>query len=72
VNNDDGGTAVPASFTLTLQGTDGVHDTAQNYSSGASPAVNANVVYTLGELPLDGYASTGVTCADADGAGALG
>jgi hypothetical protein len=68
VTNDDGGTAVPASFTLTLQGADGVHDTPQNYSSGATPAVNANVVYTLDEQPLAGYASQGVTCADAAGA----
>ena len=68
VTNDDGGTAVPASFTLTLQGADGVHDTPQNYSSGATPSVDANVVYTLDEQPLPGYVSQGVTCADGAGA----
>lgn len=65
VDNGDGGVAVPESFTLTLQGTDGVHDTAQEYSTGATPAVKAGVVYTVDELAdIPGYQNEGVVCVD--------
>ncbi len=64
VNNDNGALGVPASFTLNLTGTDGVHNTAQPYSSGSSPVVVANVAYTVDEEPLNGYVNEGVVCLD--------
>jgi hypothetical protein len=66
VTNDDSGTAEPTDFTLTLQGADGTHDTAQNYATGATPAVVSNVSYTLDEVADPLYANLGVTCVDDD------
>jgi len=72
VINDDGGNALPESFTLTLQGVDGTHDTAQNYSSGQMPTgVQAGVTYTMDELAdVSGYENTGVACVDTGNADA--
>ena len=71
VINDDGGTAVPGSFTLVLTGADGVHNAGVQYSSGANPAVEAGVSYTLSEEPLAGYTQVGVSCVDNDTQGSV-
>ena len=71
VINDDGGTAVPGSFTLVLTGADGVHNSGVQYSSGANPSVEAGVSYTLSEQPLDGYTQVGVSCVDNDTQGGV-
>ena len=67
VTNDDGGQAIPDSFTLTLFGDDGTHNPALEYNTGSMPAVQANVLYTVDELPLDGYTLDSIVCTDAAG-----
>jgi len=63
VVNNSGGNAVVESFTLTLQGDDGIHDPALEYDSGQSPPVKAGIVYTLDEVTeVTGYENTGVEC----------
>lgn len=64
VFNDNGGTALPAGFDLTLTGADGTHNTGINYASGASIVVEAGVSYTLSETPPEGYTLTGIVCVD--------
>jgi len=72
VTNDNGGAAIADGFTLNLQGVDGTHDTAQDYGNGATPAVQAGVVYTMDETLIDGYANEGVVCEDTgDGGGVV-
>ncbi len=57
VTNDNGGTALPASFQLTVNG----NNVSQNTSLAG---INSNTSYAVSEVAKTGYAGTAVTCVD--------
>lgn len=54
VINDNGGTAVPSDFTLTISNTPQPQNTVIQ--------LNQSISYTIGELPMAGYTNTGIVC----------
>jgi len=62
VTNDNGGTLLASNFVLHLTG--GSYAGNENFGSGNTPAVNANIAYSLSEDAQFGYAQTSVGCTD--------